>query len=117
MILYVRAALIVMLSAGSLFGRDIRGLVIAGDTRQPLDGAIVGIPNSRFQMQSGPDGRFLLPNVPEDAAALTVRFLGYSTETVALPVGTGDQVIELHEVILPARGVIVTAARARRRPA
>jgi iron complex outermembrane recepter protein len=113
MILYVRAALIVMLSAGSLFGRDIRGLVIAGDTRQPLDGAIVGIPNSRFQMQSGPDGRFLLPNVPEDAAALTVRFLGYSTETVALPVGTGDLVIVLHEVILPARGVIVTAARAR----
>ncbi len=107
------AVLGLMLCSGTLAGRDLRGLVIAGDTRQPLAGALVGIPDSRIQTQTETDGRFFLANVSGDVPALTVRFLGYTTETVPLTERTGDLLIVLHEVILPARGVIVTATRAR----
>jgi len=107
----LRSTLVLLACACTMFGRDVRGRVIAGDTHLPLPGAVVGITDSRMQTQAGTDGTFLLANVPEDAPALTVRFLGYRPETVSLR--DGDMLVVLHEVVLPARGVVVTAARVR----
>lgn len=102
-----------MACSGALFGRDVRGRVIAGDTRQPLSGALVGVPESGIQTQTETDGTFRLANLPETITALTVRFIGYKTGTVPLTGDAGNLEIVLTEVVLPARGVVVTAARSR----
>jgi iron complex outermembrane recepter protein len=98
---------------GTSFGRDISGRVLAGDTRLPLSGAVVAVSESHLQTLSGEDGKFRLANVPPDVHSVTVRFIGYKTATVNLADSAGDLTIVLNEVVLPARGVVVTATRAR----
>lgn len=110
---FARVILVVVLCFGSLLGRDISGRVIAGDTRLGLAGAVVCGADSPARTQTGMDGVFFLSNLPANIAALTVRFLGYSTETIPCEDTTTNLVVVLHDVVLPARGVIVSAARER----
>ncbi|MGE5315212.1 MAG: TonB-dependent receptor [Acidobacteriota bacterium] len=110
-------ALAVLLLCSLLFShravsRDLRGRVTDRSTGQALQGALVSSGDSRTQ--SGADGRFELLGLSDEAAlTLSIRLLGYQTETLALAghEQPAELRIALREVVLPAKGVVVTAER------
>ncbi|MCC2547169.1 SusC/RagA family TonB-linked outer membrane protein [Hymenobacter sp. BT175] len=90
--------------------RTITGTVLSADDRSPLPGANVLVKGTTTGAQTGPDGRFSLPGVPE-GATLVFSFIGYTSieRTVGadntLDVSLGADTRNLKEVVVTAYNI------------
>jgi TonB-linked outer membrane protein, SusC/RagA family len=88
-------ALILLFSTG-LFAqtRQIRGVVLAAENKQPLEGATVAVNQSEQTTITNADGRFEL-QVPDDKAVLNISFVGRESSEVEVKAGQTDIIILL----------------------
>ena len=73
---------VVVLSA--LGQRTVSGQVISGEDNQPVIGATVLVKGSKQGTATDLDGRFVINNVPSEAKAIVVSYIGMVTEEVAV---------------------------------
>lgn len=100
---------------GSIFGR-----VADATTAEPLAGASVLIEGTRRGTTTGPDGTFLLSDVPSGIHRVTARFIGYAPITQEITVNAGQRVsadftLQRQAVVLDE--IVVTGYGAQRRVA
>ena len=76
--------------------RTIMGTVVESIKNEPLIGASVTVSGTTTGAVTDIDGKFSL-NVPENATTLTVSFVGYITQDVALTKGQNELIIKLTE--------------------
>lgn len=78
---------------------EIKGLVLKGNTKKPLDYASVSINNTNFSTITNTDGVFVL-KVPKSLinAELTINYLGYLNKVVAVSsLSSQKNIIRLYE--------------------
>jgi hypothetical protein len=74
----------------------IRGTVVDGLTNRPLDGAIAMLEDLEIRVVTGPDGTFVMTEVPLGPHQLTVQRDGYETRSGRLTVQqAGDMVLPI----------------------
>ncbi|RMD90185.1 MAG: TonB-dependent receptor [Calditrichaeota bacterium] len=87
---------------------NIRGVVIAKDTGEPLPGANIAVKGTNLGTASDIEGRFNLRLSNTSKATLVVSFIGY--KTVEIPVTSEDSeiTVELEEDVLKVSEIVVT---------
>ena len=99
------------------FTQTIRGTVIDNDSKLPLIGASVIVPNNANFTGTITDanGVFRLPNIPIGRASVQVSYMGYQTVTLPnIEVNSGKEVvlnIALQESVLKLGEVEITTGR------
>ncbi|AXY74291.1 TonB-dependent receptor [Paraflavitalea soli] len=88
-------ALILLFSTG-LFAqtKQIRGVILAAENKQPLEGATVALKKSNRSVITNAQGRFELA-LPDDKGVLTISFVGRETSEVEVKGGQTDITILL----------------------
>jgi TonB-linked SusC/RagA family outer membrane protein len=90
--------------------RTISGTVFSKDDGKPIPGVSVILDNTKIGTQTNPDGKFTL-KVPQGNGALRFVYVGYATQTIALPAGNLLNVTmvadnnQLGEVVVTAFGI------------
>ncbi|SMB97731.1 TonB-dependent receptor plug [Hymenobacter roseosalivarius DSM 11622] len=88
-------------------GRSVTGVVTALDDRSPLPGVNVIVKGTTNGVQTGADGRYTLPNVPE-GSTLVFSFIGYAAQERQATDGTIDVALATSSTNL--KEVYVTSA-------
>lgn len=104
--------LFLLLPASALLANPVllEGRVIDGETKDPLPGALITIPDLKISVVANATGNFTFNNIPEKGRFLVeVRFIGYKTliQTVDLS-QTSSLVFELFPSTIEAKEVVVT---------
>lgn len=104
--------LFLLLPASALLANPVllEGRVIDGETKDPLPGALITIPDLKISVVANVSGNFTFNNIPEKGRFLVeVRFIGYKTliQTVDLS-QTSSLVFELFPSTIEAKEVVVT---------
>lgn len=69
----------------------VKGRIVEFETSQPLPGASVRIASLNVGASSNENGYYTLDGIPAGAYTLEVSFVGYSTETLRVQVGSGRE--------------------------
>ncbi len=104
--------LFLLLPASALLANPVllEGRVIDGETKDPLPGALITIPDLKISVVANATGNFTFNNIPQKGRFLVeVRFIGYKTmiQTVDLS-QTSSLVFELFPSTIEAKEVVVT---------
>lgn len=104
--------LFLLLPASALLANPVllEGRVIDGETKDPLPGALITIPDLKISVVANATGNFTFNNIPEKGRFLVeVRYIGYKTliQTVDLS-QTSSLVFELFPSTIEAKEVVVT---------
>lgn len=97
--------------------QTIRGTVLDNDSKSPLIGAAVVIPDSLNFIGTSTDlkGSFRLKNIPIGRVSVRVSYMGYETVTLSnIEVNSAKEVvltINLHESVQKLREFVVTASK------
>ncbi|WP_372906418.1 SusC/RagA family TonB-linked outer membrane protein [Rhodohalobacter sp.] len=105
-----------LISATQAFAQgSVSGTVTDADTGEELIGVNVVIPSLNIGDATGPDGTYLLSDVPEGEYRIEARYVGFETVHRTITVNDGEEAIvnfemsaavdELGEVIVTAFGV------------
>lgn len=78
----------------------VTGRVRDAATGQPIIGAVVALTDLDRSAETGPDGRYLLAQVPAGPQHITVRFIGYAPRILHALV-PGDGTLEIDVSLLP----------------
>jgi outer membrane receptor for ferrienterochelin and colicins len=112
---------IVVGAASLLFGMtaciragDIEGVISDSQTGQPLPGVHVSVAGTTYGAASGPDGRYLIRNIPDGEYELIFRIIGY--EQTSRQFRSGKNQVGVSDVSLDPQPweldeVVVTATR------
>jgi iron complex outermembrane receptor protein len=100
--------LFAMLSFDGLAQNALTGVVMDPETKEPLPGVIIFIPDLKKGASSDEDGKFLLEGLPKGRFLIEAKLIGYSTfvqnvlieGTTELNVNLTSEVTELHEVVV-----------------
>ena len=74
------------------------GSVVDAQSREPVEGAVIGVAGEGFESLTGADGQFVLTNVPEGVQVLHLRHLAYGTQQASVDVRAGAATSVLVEV-------------------
>lgn len=90
--------------------RLVNGVVIDTNTKEPLPGATVSIPDLRISVIADEKGEFTFKNVPEKGKFLVeVKYIGYKTLTRNIDFSDNSQIIfQLSPSVIEAREVVIT---------
>lgn len=99
----------------SMYGqRSVSGLVITGDTNEPVIGATVQVKGTKEGVATDIDGRFKMSGIPSNAKTLQVSYVGMVTEEVAiadnLVIKLWPSTNNLDEVVVVGYGTTTRAA-------
>ena len=104
MIKSIRPCLLFLLTGGLIFhiraGGNIRGVVIDGETRQPLSGVSISVPVTNVNSVSDKNGSFLLENLDPGVYKLEFTLLSY--KPLNLTVNLNDTGMNLLVNMFPA---------------
>ncbi|MCB0616176.1 MAG: carboxypeptidase-like regulatory domain-containing protein, partial [Phaeodactylibacter sp.] len=94
----------------------VKGMVIDGETQEPLPGVHILIEETKEGGITEEDGRFLISNLPEGTYTLSFSFIGYTKKHLDnLKVGQGEavdlNVVSLQEEAFSLSEVTVTPGR------
>ena len=90
----------------------VTGLVVAANTKAPIQGAQVTVPGTTVRAGTGADGRYTLRNVPAGSHIVRVQMLGYAPKEQQVSVtagGTTASNFEMADVPYAVAPVVVTA--------
>ncbi|MDF2189023.1 TonB-dependent receptor [Paraflavitalea sp. CAU 1676] len=88
-------ALLLLFSTGLLAQtRQVRGVVLTAETRQPLEGATIAVSKSTRSTVTNTQGQFQL-ELPDDKAVLTISFVGRENAELEVKAGQTDITILL----------------------
>lgn len=93
----------------------ISGVLMDGESGQPVVEALVRVEGTRLGARSGADGSFLLRGVPPGAVALAVEHVRYGRRTTEVLAESGDSVhveFELRSEAIPLEEMVVRVTRA-----
>lgn len=91
---------------------QIKGKVVDADTKQPLPGAIISIPDLRVSAVTNETGEFALNNVPGHGKFLVqIRYVGYQTITQTLDFSDpAVKEFQLKPSVIEGREVVITGS-------
>jgi len=95
--------------------QTVKGTVLNTQTRQPIIGATVVVPNTNFGAYTRSGGEFRMENIPVGRHTLRISAIGYEPQTANIVVTSGretDVNIFLIEAIIRYEAVEVTGSRA-----
>ncbi len=109
-------AFLMLFTAGEIFAQgSVSGTVTDQETGEELIGVNVIIPSVNIGDATGPDGTYLLSNVPAGEYRIEARYVGFTTVRRTITVNDGEETIvnfemspavdELGELIVTAFGV------------
>ncbi len=112
----IRFVLAFLLLTTACFGAGrIKGRVVDKQTDEPLVGANVFIPGTSSGSATGPDGSYLILEVPAGVYNLTARYVGYTSMTIEELRVFNDLTTEVNLALVSEainiQAVIVTAER------
>ena len=84
--------LIFLASIGSAYAAVLKGTITEASTGLPLPGATVMIPSYNMGEVSGPNGEFIIRNIPEGQHEFEVSFMGYQPVNFTLTFSEGDTI-------------------------
>lgn len=103
-----------LISLGTLASqnRDITGKVIDKNSREPIPGVSVFIPELNRGVVTELDGTFSLGSLPERNVTIQFSFIGYATQIEVVRLNTANRqvVIELEETVSNIDEVVVSGA-------
>ena len=95
-------------SAGAQ-GRTVHGVVIRGDSHEPLPYSIVAVIGTSIERFSDDSGRFVLTGLPSGTVTVRVRHIGYAPAEVPV---VGDTLrVELQRIAVSLAGIRIDADR------
>lgn len=92
---------------------QVLGVIVNGETQEPLIQAQVTIQGTNLGTITNQDGRFILRNVPAGERTVVAQLIGYGErrQTVAVPAGGSATVeLELFPSAVELEGLVVTGA-------
>ena len=107
-------------AAGAQAQGTLEGLVRAQGTGQPLAGVQVSLIDVGLGGTTGPDGRYLVADVPAGTHTVEVRLIGYAVERREVTVADGASTrldVLLAQAAIALEGVVAVGSRARPRTA
>ncbi|HVE00031.1 MAG TPA: TonB-dependent receptor [Cytophagaceae bacterium] len=90
---------------------EVSGQLIDKDTKEPLEGATIGVKNTTYNAVSDQDGRFTLKGKLEYPFVLVISYLGYAKQEIEVKDGNANLNLELTSQEIAADEVVVTASR------
>ncbi len=89
----------------------VSGVVLNKETKDPVDMAVVNLPNSELWAVANDKGEFTIKNVPKGATKLTISCLGYVTQEFDMNIqrDVTNMVFHLETSTLAIDNVVVTA--------
>jgi len=89
---------------------QFKGKVIDAETKQPLPGAVISIPDLRVSAITDDEGEFVLKNVPEKGGfLLQIRYMGYETISQLVNFSAlNSTVFALKPSVIEGREVVIT---------
>ncbi len=116
---YLSLLILFVLFSG-LFAREgkILGVVLDGQTSQPLPAANILLEDLKLGTASDENGEFFFENVKPGKHLLSVSFVGYEifkTDLMVKPGETTKITVKMQPTLLPGQGVVIVATRARER--
>lgn len=70
--------------AGASTSRNLTGVIIDANTRNPIAGATVALVGRVGQVSTGVDGRYTISNITDAQATISVGATGYATQTLTI---------------------------------
>jgi outer membrane receptor protein involved in Fe transport len=112
----IRFSLAFLLLSTACYGAGrIKGRVVDKQTDEPLVGANVFIPGTSYGSATGPDGSYLILEVPAGVYKLTARYIGYTSMTIEELRVFNDLTTETNLALtseaITVQAVVVTAER------
>ncbi|WP_299106453.1 TonB-dependent receptor [uncultured Tenacibaculum sp.] len=93
------AMLLMLFSVISINAQNIvKGIVVNGDSEQPLQGASISVKNANISTLTGEDGAFTLQNLADGRQIVTISLKGYETQN--FPVQLAGKTIDLGTILL-----------------
>ncbi|CAL2104010.1 TonB-dependent receptor-like protein [Tenacibaculum sp. 190130A14a] len=93
------AMLLMLFSIISINAQNIvKGIVLNGDSEQPLQGASVSVKDAGISILTGADGSFTLQNLSDGRQIVTITLNGYETQN--FPVQLSGKTVDLGTVLL-----------------
>ncbi|WP_316837497.1 TonB-dependent receptor [Pedobacter nutrimenti] len=91
---------------------QFQGKVIDADTKQPLPGAMITIPDLRVSAVTNESGAFILKNIPAHGHFLIqIRYVGYQTITQTIDFGNaGATEFRLKPSVIEGKEVVITGS-------
>ncbi|MEO0734925.1 MAG: carboxypeptidase-like regulatory domain-containing protein, partial [Bacteroidota bacterium] len=83
----------------------LEGNVLDANTKQALIGALVYIPNTTYNASVDVDGNFVMARVPVGEQTLTVSYLGYEEQSLAVTVTPGENAFLYIEAVPESFGL------------
>lgn len=103
------------------FTTNIEGRILDAETETPLPGATIRVQGTAFGAAAGPDGRFVIEDIPGGRYRLRISFVGYATAVVDVDVSRIELfeerpplVVRLRPAEIEGEEVVVTATRTER---
>ena len=89
----------------------VSGVVLNKETKEPVDMAVINLPNSELWAVANDKGEFTIKNVPKGATKLTISCLGYVTQEFDMNIlrDVTNMVFHLEMSTLAIDNVVVTA--------
>ncbi|MCG8603976.1 TonB-dependent receptor, partial [bacterium] len=75
--------------------RKIAGVVIDAQTKKPLARTNISLTGSHWGTTTDEQGHFSLDAVPGHACTLRVAYIGYASQTIAIPAGEKPQILDI----------------------
>ncbi len=101
--------LALIVSAGQA-QQSLEGIVKDADTQMPLEQVSVYLPQLEKGTVTDASGKFLIRNLPAGTYKLVASFIGYTTYSASIPVGSTSTPMEinLHPSVIEMEEVIVS---------
>ena len=112
-----------VVAAPSLLGAQGSGVIagrVADSAGHPLPASVFIVGNTRFGAYAGPDGSYVLSNVPAGSYQVTAHYIGFRTDTVSVMVTAGQTAtrdISLRAIATTLSSVLITSPRLNATPA
>ncbi|PYF75972.1 TonB-dependent receptor [Pedobacter nutrimenti] len=109
------AVLLYTLFSASTFAAElsqVKGKVIDSQTKQPLPGATISVPDLRIAAVTNENGEFMLKNVPAHGHFLVqIRYVGYQTLTQSVDFANlASTEFQLRPSVIEGREVVITGS-------
>lgn len=121
MAMYKTLILLLLIGVGTATAQQsgiLKGKIMDGDSKRPLEGANITIQETTLGTASSKDGSYRIEQIPAGPHTLVVSYIGYAKKLVSIEIVAGEEqtiVVGLEQTVLPGQTVIVSAMMGKER--